>query len=128
MRIDGQRVAYQLTRSRMNQKTLVSQRRQRWKLSIGDLANLLGVRKAVIGQCEAPAARIDLDTALGLQVVLGPSPRELFPELYQRIEDVIMRRAAAVEKKNKERHDAVTKLHRRLFRAMVARASVAPAA
>ena len=112
----------------MNQKTFVRHHRRRWKLTPAELAQLVGTSHEIISRCEAVVSRIDLEVALGLQVVLGLSPRALFPRLYRRVEDAVMRRAAEFEDSIRGRHDHIAKRQRRLLAAMTLRATNNPPA
>jgi len=112
----------------MKDKTFVRYHRQRWKLTPAELAQLVGTSQEIISRCEDLVSRIDLEVALGLQVVLGVSPRALFPGLYRRVEDAAMRRAAAFEEVIRGRHDHAAKQHRHLLAAMAKRATNRPAA
>ncbi len=112
----------------MKQKAFVRQHRRRWKLTPAELAQLVGTSQEIIARCEDLVSRIDLEVALGLQVVLGLSPRALFPGLYRRVEEAVMRHAAAFEEQIRSRHDHAAKQQRHLLAAMAKRATNRPAA
>jgi len=69
--------------------------RQRHALTTDEVALLIGQKgKAAVPQFEAGSRVPTLEVALALQVVFGLPPREMFPELFERIEDAVMRRAS----------------------------------
>jgi transcriptional regulator with XRE-family HTH domain len=97
--------------------------RQRHGLSSDELAALIDQRgRAAIPQFEAGDRIPTLIAALALQVVFGLAPREMFPDLYARIEDAVMRRAAELYESLGALTDRYTEAKRDLLNEMPRRA------
>ncbi len=88
-----------------------------------ELAHLIGTSPGILTRHETSASPLNLDLSFGLQVVLGLTPRALFPGQYRKIEEAVMQRASKLDALIRNRHDSASKLKRRLFRSMVLRAS-----
>ncbi|MDF7774289.1 helix-turn-helix domain-containing protein [Sphingomonas sp. AOB5] len=76
--------------------------RRKHALTQYDLADLIGVSQSTIGRLEddpSYAQRLRLDAVLALQVIYGKLPGKLFPHLYEEVEDAVMRRVAALDRK-----------------------------
>jgi transcriptional regulator with XRE-family HTH domain len=73
--------------------------RKRYDLSQQECAELIGVQQSTASRTEAADATPDLETALGIQVVFGVTPADVFPTLYAKVEDAVMRRAAEFERR-----------------------------
>ena len=104
------------------QKIHVSRNRRRWALNQEELAHLLGISQSVLSRCEKGESQPDASVALGLQVIFGFSPRALFPDFYRKIEEVVMMRAAAMDRTLASGRDGTTQVKRRLLKAMMLRA------
>jgi transcriptional regulator with XRE-family HTH domain len=84
--------------------------RLRWGLSAADLARLAGRDPSRASKLEAGDAP-SLSFVLACEVVFGASARELFPTLYEQIEEQVMQRAVrlleALEERPYERKRAL---------------------
>ena len=83
----------------MPHKSYLAFHRQRHALSNKEVAELLAVHHSVTSRVERGARHPNLSVALGLEVILGKTPRELFPDLYQAIEEAVINRAADFERR-----------------------------
>ena len=97
--------------------------RLRWALKQEELAGLLGLSQSAISRIEKAQASPDTALLFGLQVIFGRSPRALFPGLYRRVEDSVMRAAAGFDRTIAGRKDSAAQLKRRLLAAMASRAT-----
>jgi transcriptional regulator with XRE-family HTH domain len=69
--------------------------RRRYALTEEELGFLLGLRgHSAVSQYESGERNPTLETALGLQVLFDQQPRQLFPGLYEKVEDRVMTRIA----------------------------------
>jgi len=90
--------------------------RKRNALSTRELAALLGLRSgASVAKFERGERAASLWTAFALQVVFGVAPRELFPGLYETVEDAVMRRARSLHNTLEGRTDAASGVKRELL-------------
>jgi len=69
----------------------------------GELAQLLAISQTRISRLED--GHPSLGTALALQVVFDVEPRLVFPQLYEQVEDAVMRRAAELDKRLAGKND-----------------------
>ena len=106
----------------MRYRIFVRTRRMRWALSQKDLAGLLNRSPTRLSRYENGEDSPDLETALGLQVVFGDSPRALFPALYTAIEEKVMSRAAKLDKQLSGKIGHAADTQRRLLKGMTHRA------
>jgi transcriptional regulator with XRE-family HTH domain len=68
--------------------------RQRWRLTQGEVARLLGYAdSSLASRIESGIRNPSLLDAFALQVVFGPTPMELFPALFDDAEEAVLRRA-----------------------------------
>lgn len=68
--------------------------RQRFALTEDDLAFLINLHSpTAIGRIEAGRRLPDLRSSLALQVLFRQTPRQLFPGVYDAVEEGVMRRA-----------------------------------
>lgn len=68
--------------------------RQRHALTEQELANLLDQGShTIISRIEGGEREVGLRTALALQVLFRQEPRQMFPGLYEWVEEAVMRRA-----------------------------------
>ena len=97
--------------------------RKRSGLTQEELAALLGCESGVsICQYERLAAQPSLETALACQAIFGVSVEELFPGIYKKVVDDIVKRAQSMSKQLPEDNcKPVVKLKRRLFEAIAGR-------
>lgn len=69
--------------------------RRRYALTAEELGFLMNLRgHSAIAQYESGERNPTLEGALALQVLFNQQPRQLFPGLYERVEDRVMRRVA----------------------------------
>jgi transcriptional regulator with XRE-family HTH domain len=111
-----------LTSHIMHQHINVRRSRKQHRLTQDELADLIGLSQGNISRLESGETPPDLEAAFSLEVVFGSTPRDLFPALYGKVEDVVMRRAATLDQQlvGNRSYDAVTKS--RLLKGMVLRA------
>ncbi len=89
--------------------------RQRYALSERELAFLIDQHwQTTISRLEGGRHPVSLQVALALQVLFRVEPRKLFPDLYDGVEDVVMRRAKALVDKLEGKTDARS-AHKRNF-------------
>ena len=81
-----------------------------------------GRTQAQLSRYETGEIVPDFETALGLQVIFGHSPRALFPGLYGSVEELIMNRAAGLERALRGKRDRFSDLKRSLLTGMAHRA------
>jgi transcriptional regulator with XRE-family HTH domain len=95
-----------LSMSRPIQSIYLRTLRLRWALSQHELGLLVGVSGNAISKYEVQARRPRRNTMLALEIVFGVPHSDLFPALREKIEEVIMRRAAKLDAKIRNRDDA----------------------
>ena len=105
----------------------VAAHRKRHALTQEELAHLLSVSQSAVARLEDDGAAIKLATALALQVIFDVQPRLLFRGLYAMIEEVVMARAAELDRQVRSGTDAASVKKQRLLAAMVNRAKAAEA-
>jgi transcriptional regulator with XRE-family HTH domain len=66
--------------------------RRRWGLSQRELAELLGWTKTFISRVEKRKRAPSLELVIGCFILFGTPPAEIFPEVADRIETVVMAR------------------------------------
>ena len=106
----------------MRNRTFVRAQRLRWAVSQKDLARLLNRSPARVSRYEAGQDPPDLQTALGLQVIFGTSPRAMFPSIYSEIEEAVMVRAAELDQSLNGQIGHAAETRRRLLKGMAFRA------
>lgn len=106
----------------MKYLTRVRQARKHHSLTQEELAHLLGLYQGSISRLESGESPPDLETALSLQIIFGRSLHDLFPILFDRIEDAVMRRGATLDQRLSERPTLNVGAKRRLLKGMVLRA------
>lgn len=80
--------------------------RQRYAFKEKELAFLINLRSSsAISRIEVGRRPASLETALALQVLFGQGPREVFPGLYEAVEDTVMRRAQSLIERLEARSD-----------------------
>lgn len=103
-------------------------RRREWQLSQRELAFLLGHRtESIVSRYERQERRITLAMAFACYLIFGAKPKDLFPALFEEVEDGVVRRMFELyqrlqQSKPSKKND--TKL--RLLREALARAAKRP--
>lgn len=71
--------------------------RRRWALTQGELAHLLGFEhRSSVSRIERGQVIPEFETALALQVIFGVAPSDLFPKIFDEIEERVMRQGAVL--------------------------------
>jgi transcriptional regulator with XRE-family HTH domain len=97
--------------------------RSRWGLSADELARLLGRDASSVSRLERRGQIPSGKIALGLEVIFGVSPRELFPGIYEQVEDIVMARAARLHDQLQGKIDRRSVQKRQLLEEMMKRAT-----
>ena len=97
--------------------------RRRWALSQQELADLLGLSRTAITRLETESESTRLITAFGLMVVFGIKTEVLQKKLYSQVEDAVMRNAAKLDEKLRDKTDAKSLRKIELLSDMVRRAT-----
>ena len=79
--------------------------RQRYGLSVHELAHLINRSPGYVPQMEYGDSVPSLEVALALQVLFRQHPRRLFAGLYDAVEDGVMRQAAELLASLEDRDD-----------------------
>jgi len=96
--------------------------RKRNALSTTELASLVGLAApSAVRRLERGERAPSLKTAIGLQVVFGTAPREMFPGLYEAVEETVMREAEVLYTAVDGREDPRSRAKRELLDAMPGR-------
>ena len=103
--------------------TYLRTHRKRGGLAQKELALLLGRRSDTsVCQYERQSGQPNLETAFACQVVFGVPAHELFPGIYEKVEQEIIERAAIISKELRPTDiHPLSKLKRKLIRGIVAR-------
>jgi DNA-binding XRE family transcriptional regulator len=107
----------------MAHRTHVRRNRKHWALSQDELALLLDLSQSVVSRCEAGHQVPDIETALGLQVIFGRAPRALFPDLYRRVEEAVIRQATQLDRAMSKGGDRFVERKRALLSDMIERSA-----
>lgn len=107
----------------MSIRTHLRHVRRHWHLSQEELAELLDLTQGRVSQLEKGFDQPTLPIALALQVVFDRPPRALFPRIYSTIEERVITRAAALERRLSGRNDYSARQKSRLLTAMMHRAT-----
>jgi transcriptional regulator with XRE-family HTH domain len=68
-------------------------RRRQWQLSQKELAFLFGYKTdSIVSRYERQGRRLTLGVAFACDLIFGASPKELFPKVYEQVEDGVVRR------------------------------------
>ncbi len=98
--------------------------RRRWSLSEEELTKLLGAANASHVCRFETGERVPLTKVLlGAEVIFGVPPRELFPGLYEQVEDAVMGRAARLHEQLEGKNDRRSTRKRELLEDMMRRAT-----
>jgi len=110
----------------MNHTHELRVRRRTHRLNQDELAHLIGVSPSMILRMEqgARAQLADVEAMLGLEVVFGKAPSQIFSALYAAVEEAVMRRAVELEAVWERIDDPKAKAKIGLLRDMVRRAKV----
>jgi len=102
--------------------------RRAHRLNQEELAHLLGVTPSMLIRMEkgAKAQLADIEAMLGLEVVFGKSPSQIFSALYSTVEEAVIRRAAGLEAVWRTLDDAKSKANLALLDEIIARVKVTP--
>ena len=92
--------------------------RERHALTVDELGHLTGHASSGITKIEGGDRMPSLAVALGLQVIFGLAPREMFPDYFGCIEEAVMRRAKALYDEIAEQTDRRSVAKRALFDSM----------
>lgn len=103
--------------------TYLRQLRCRWSLSQDELAELLDVSQGRISRYEKGEEYPTLSVVLALQVVFGRSSRSLMAALYESVEEAVVGRAAAFERRLSGKKDYASVKKQHLLSAMMQRAT-----
>ena len=96
--------------------------RQRYGLTEEELAFLVDYEaRNTISLIETGDRTPKLEAALAFQVVFGMAPKELFPEVYEHVEDAVMRRARVLHERLEESTDERSKVKLSLLEEMARR-------
>ena len=106
----------------MTHKTSVRTLRLANALTQEELANLLGISQTIVSRLESSMAMAPRETVMGLQVIFGVPPCELFASTYEKIESAILRRAASLDAALQDNTDPDSLKKLALLRDMVKRA------
>lgn len=105
--------------------------RRKFALTQEDVAALVGISQTSVGRIEGGDERtidnLRLETALALQVVFGRRPERLLPDLFNRVEDAVMRQAAELDRSLDGQMDKAAEHKRALLADMMRRAGNRPA-
>jgi transcriptional regulator with XRE-family HTH domain len=106
----------------MQKNPFLKQLRERAKLSQTELAELLDVSQARVSRYESGEEYPQLPAALGYYAVFGRSLLTCFAELYDTVEDTVIRKSTVLERAldGKTDHSSATK--RGLLERIVSRA------
>lgn len=115
---------YQIDLSLMQNSTPLRTHRKQWALKQRELAHLVGFKsRSSIADLEDGASFVGLQPALAFEFVFGAPLRELFPTVFLKVENEVMRQAAALDDAHRAKSDATAERIGELLRALVARAS-----
>lgn len=101
--------------------------RRRWALTQTEVTRLVGLKaRSAMSDHERNARWPALEVALAYQFLFDLPVGELFADTRQRVEETVVRRAAALDEVYRSRSDATSKLKLNFIQDLVARASVTP--
>ena len=100
--------------------------RRTHRLNQDELAHLIGVSPSMILRMEqgARAQLNDVEAMLGLEVVFGKAPSNIFSALYTTVEDAVMRRAIELDAVWRKLDDPKAKAKLALLEDMMGRVKV----
>ncbi len=107
----------------MNHHTSVRKYLRHWALSQDELVRFLNLSQSAASRLERGEVYPEIVVAIGLQVVFGGRPDELFPGLYGRVEGEVMAVAAAMDRELEGKTDRASIRKQQLFAAIVARSN-----
>jgi transcriptional regulator with XRE-family HTH domain len=102
--------------------------RKQWALSEIELGHLLGgLTRQGVSAYECGTALPSLQVALALEVVFGAPPRDLFPHLYEKIENEVLGQARSLSEAVEDHDDEASARKRLLLKEIVDRSNQVPA-
>lgn len=105
-----------------NPQTRIRALRKKYDLTQEEFASLIGAHQGSASRIEHGEITPEIELVFGAQVVFGTCARDIFHGLYAKIEDAVMRRAAALDAKLRENPAASTPAKQRLLTGMALRA------
>ena len=113
------------TNTTMSTTNHLRRHRKRWALHQAELAHLVGFKaRSVISSHEGGRTIAGLRAALAYQFALGEALATLFPGEARRVQDMVLRRAAALDEKYRDRGDTRSIRVREFLARLVERADV----
>ena len=98
-------------------------KRREWHLTQGELARLLNYTSGpLISRFEKGWRKPNLRVLLGYEVIFGATPRDLFPDLYESVEEAVIRQAYAMQERLSQHSDRRSRRKLRLIKELFARA------
>jgi len=97
--------------------------RKFWSLSQGELAKLVGMSRQAISHYECQTMFPSFESALRLEIVFGMRPAHLFPALYEKAEEAVMREAVTLRDRLDGRVDDIALKKRGLLDLVMQRAT-----
>ena len=107
---------------RSNRQYLKTHRRL-WALTQRELGKLTGLTRQAISHYEHQMMLPSFEIALRLEIIFGKTPGYLFPALYERVEEAVMREAAALRETLEGVGDTASRKKIELLDAMMKRAT-----
>jgi transcriptional regulator with XRE-family HTH domain len=92
-------------------------------LSQDEVAELLGVTQSRVSRYEKGEEIPTVAVSFALQVLFGRCPTKFFPAFYSGVEEAVMTRAAALERRLADRKDYLSVRKRHHLEGMMARAT-----
>ncbi|MFN3858777.1 MAG: hypothetical protein ACK4RV_13615 [Caulobacter sp.] len=107
----------------MKHRNTLRVHRKKWALSQGDIAHLLGFRsRSVVSVYEAGWLIPNIRIMVAYQFIFGAPLDTLFPGLQRDVEEEVVRRAVALDRKYRSRVDGVGDRVSELLSRLAARA------
>lgn len=100
--------------------------RRRYALTQEELADLLSISQSRLSRIESDEEPPSLETALSFQLVFDIQPRSQVRRLYAKVEESVMRKAAALDRKIRGQDDWAAKKKQRLLKGIVRRTKGIP--
>lgn len=96
--------------------------RKQGGLSQPDMAALFDVTKSAMSRFENQSRQPTVELVIGAEVIFGKSAKEVFPALYQEIEQILLNRARILRDSLEAKNDPVTRKKVRLLAEFIKRA------
>lgn len=100
--------------------------RKRHGFTQAEIALLLGYSKSMISKLETLASKPAPEAIVGCEVIFGEHPRDIFPALYEEIEDAVGRRAVKLYERLEKKSDSASWEKMRFLLAMIERVEGEP--